>query len=203
MRRASYDVTYHIRAIESDRLSDLVASTTHRKGNPDEHVFANVIKFYANPDIVVLDLALTEAETKLIATNGGTDRFCRTPDKTGGALEQLTGFNLIKSFLAHRCAVIVTSYSSNPLVETLCLKQGANAFVRKPFTAEAMAEASAFLELHKLPKVVVDYISELEKSASAKDKQKKWDVAKRKMTGIDNYVTKIANEVLKQYLIHR
>lgn len=87
--------------------------------------------------IMVIDLALGHGEAKLLDNAGARDtvdgrprtrRTFRDPRQT---LTDTSGFRIMRAF-AGTIPVIVTSYSSSPLVKQLCLVNGAFAVVEKP-----------------------------------------------------------------------
>jgi len=173
------EVQYDIKTLGDKDLKSLTSVTGHSSLETAVRAIIEKEKI-GKPDMVVLDLALTKNETNTIERNGGTDRTGLNR-KTSSALEKITGFNLIKIFRELSCFVLVTSYSSNPVVEVLCLEQGANAFVLKPFSSDEM---KVLVKLQD--KDVLKNLCECRQ-----------ELAKETEPRIKNYMCRIANETLK------
>jgi hypothetical protein len=86
---------------------------------------------------MVVDLALGQGEAKLLDDAGARDtvdgrpRTRRTFRDPRPTLSETSGFRIMRAF-ASTMPVIVTSYSSSPLVKQFCLVNGAFAVVEKP-----------------------------------------------------------------------
>jgi len=143
LRLKDFNVECSVYALHSSQLEALVAPCCKKDGAILENVVTEICNTHRRPSVVILDLALTEPETVRIANAGG--RYpSKPPEETKEALGELTGFRLIDKFIKKQCVVITTSFASNPLVEKLCLEQGAADFVLKPYTSDEMAKVMDF-----------------------------------------------------------
>lgn len=95
--------------------------------------------------IMIADLALTRDEARRMEDAGardevhGTSRRRRFRDPRA-TLRSLTGFRLMQTFSRHM-PVIVTTYSTSPIVLQHCLVSGAFAIVRKPVEQRSTTHA--------------------------------------------------------------
>lgn len=91
------------------------------------------------PDILIVDLALSDAETRLLKDEGGDEEpgpsnrdELADPRST---LEEMTGFCLLRAY-SGSIPVIATSYARNPLVDQYCMMNGAFGMIRKPVVGD-------------------------------------------------------------------
>lgn len=127
-----------------DALNDLILAAD--KFNPkyghrmeedcsEYHDLRCVVNQFCPPDILIVDLAMSESEAKRIINAGGSETISANqpdvPPDPREVLRTLTGFKVLRAF-ARSVPVIVTSYVANPLVAQHCLVNGAFAYVRKP-----------------------------------------------------------------------
>ena len=105
-----------------------------------------------SPDILLVDLALSDDEVGAMVRRGGDraprrrlgiTRYHRTRLKDPRpALRQLTGFKLLLAYARDtKKPVIVMTYSRNPLVYQHCLVSGAFGMLQKPVDRRDMARA--------------------------------------------------------------
>lgn len=91
------------------------------------------------PDILIVDLALSDAETRLLKNNGGDEEpGPKNKDELADprlTLEEMTGFRLLCAY-SDRIPVIATSYARNPLVDQCCMMNGAFGMIRKPVVGD-------------------------------------------------------------------
>ncbi|MDR2599062.1 MAG: hypothetical protein LBC73_02170 [Oscillospiraceae bacterium] len=175
-------IKYSIKTINSETLERLTELSSANKTDEFIAAVSAVHNEYDKTDMVILDLALSESEAEYLRRNGGKDVHGLNRN-TRHALTNLTGFKLIDAFRQLQCIVVVTSSSSNPSVETLCIEQGANSFILKPLDSEEMTFLAD----------VFDSGDKLSKHITAKQKAD----AKKEFPKIDNYLVRIANEILK------
>jgi CheY-like chemotaxis protein len=148
----------------------------------------------SQPDVLVVDLALSPEETETLINAGGNVE--PTPDDFSKGqslkdpreeLEVLTGFRVLNAYKS-RIPVVITSYARNPLVAQHCLLNGAYAVLRKPVVdrcGETSSDPFGF-DMATASHLGVDG---LEKSASNNDNMR--DVL------VVHYLTAAAGEVLK------
>jgi hypothetical protein len=139
---------------------------------------------YDQPDLLILDLALTDAETDDLESEGGTDASGqRQPTR---ALNRTTGFKILK-YVASQSAddapiPLVTTLASNPRVTSACLNEGAFGVVVKPAGSSVMP---FFYDVARNPAVQGAASRRLIKQAT------------RLAPAIDNYLTQLACETRK------
>lgn len=130
---------FDVKLLPLDQLRLLVSTAAKRETL--EHELARICTrsfegISAVPDVMLVDLALSDKETEDLGNAGGDDEpKPHAPNQPlrdpRSALELLAGFKIVKQF-GGQVPVIATSYARNPLVAQHCLMNGAFAVIRKP-----------------------------------------------------------------------
>lgn len=152
---------------------------------PECRALCEVVDRFYPPDILIVDLAMSQEEGERMLSAGGLDTFSedqpRTLSDPRDALRALTGFKLLRAY-ARKVPVIVTSYWPNPLIAQHCLVNGAFAYVRKPVLAKA-DHSQDFRHAAELGTTAMD--------KAAKENASTLDVV------VVHYLTDAVSEVLK------
>lgn len=106
------------------------------------------------PDVLIVDLALSDAEQKRLKKARGDfaptlddlKMSLREPRKTRRTVARLTGYRVLVQAAAKGIPVIATSGASNPLIAQECMVGGAFAVVHKPIPEGPPRQESALAE---------------------------------------------------------